>query len=332
MLALIAEEGKADKENLDWCNDEREENDSNLGEKNDQIDTLKEEISGLTTEIEDPESGLKVQIERIETSLKENVASQKTQTKERTSENLAYQANIKNLVKSEEILKRAIKALRKYYNKLEEKIAEEEGAASFLQEDPNAPDTFSEDGVTYRGGSEKGGDAIQMIEFILEETIKEETESHSNEEKSQHEYEDSMGNLKQEEEEAQKILVELKSTLASKKKTLTAKEAELKDTVEDKEAIEKYLSKIQPGCDFITENFDLRESNRVTETGALENAQDLLKDTPAYKAAEAEAHTASFGECEEPCTENEEHVKCKACLSETTVPGFCAGHSDTEGC
>ena len=171
-----------------------------------------------------------------------------------------------------------------------------------------------------------------MIEFILEETIKEETESHSNEEKSQHEYEDSMGNLKQEEEEAQKTLVELKSTLAEKEKTLTAKEMELKDTVEDKEAIEKYLSKIQPGCDFITENFDLRESNRVTETGALENAQDLLKDTPAYKAAEAEAHTASFGECEEPCTENEEHVKCKACLSETTVPGFCAGHSDTEGC
>jgi len=332
MLDLIVEEGKADKENLDWCNDERDENDSNLADKNDQIDTLREEISELTTEIEDPESGLKVQIEQTETSLKENVESQKTQTKERTSENLAYQANIKNLVKAEDILKRAIKALKKYYDKLEEKIAEEEGATSFLQEDPSAPETFSGDGVTYRGGSEKGGDAIQMIEFILEETIKEETESHSDEEASQHDYEDSMGNLKQEEEEAQKTLVELKSTLAEKEKTLTAKEAELKDTVEDKEAIEKYLLKIKPGCDFITENFDLRETNRATETGALENAQDLLKDTPAYKAAEAEAHTASFGECEEPCTENEEHVKCKACMAETTIPGYCAGHSDTEGC
>jgi len=113
---------------------------------------------------------------------------------------------------------------------------------------------------------------------------------------------------------------------------LSAKEAELKDTTADKEAIESYLLKIEPGCDFITENFSDRETNRATETGALENAQTLLKGTPAYKAAEAEAHTASFGECEEPCTESEEHVKCKSCMAETTIPGYCAGHKDTVGC
>ena len=53
------------------------------------------------------------------------------------------------------------------------------------------------------------------------------------------------------------------------------------------EAIENYLEKIKPGCDFITENFDLREENRATETTALEKAEGLIKDTPAYKDAVA---------------------------------------------
>lgn len=327
MLKVIVEEGKADKENLDWCNDERTENDENLGDKNTQIATLKEDISTVTTEIEDPESGLKVQIEQTETSLKENVESQKTQTSQRQDENLAYQGNIKDLVKAEEILKRAIKALTRYYDALSKKIAEEEGAG-LLQADPAPPDTFG----TYNGQSEKGGEAITMIQFILDASIKEETESHASEEVAQHEYEDSMTSLKQQEEENQKTIVDLKVTLAESEKTLAAKETELKDTVVDKEAIEEYLLKIKPGCDFITENFEIRENNRATETGALESAQTMLKGTPAYQAAEAEAHTASFGECEEPCTESEEHVECKACMAETTVPGYCAGHSGTEGC
>lgn len=328
MLKVIVEEGKADKENLDWCNEERTDNTDNLDDKNDQIDTLKEEISQLTTDIEDPETGVKVQIEDGETLLKENVESQKTQTSARVAENLEYQANIKNLVKAEEILKKAIKALKRYYDKLEAKIEEEEEGGELLQEDPAPPDTFG----NYRGGNEKGGDAITMIEFILEETIKEETEGHSDEEAAQHAYEDSMAELKLQEEEGQKTIVDLKATLAEKEKTLAAKESELKDTTADKEAIESYLLKIKPGCDFITENFDLRESNRATETGALENAQSLLKDTPAYKAAEAEAHTASLGDCEEVCAGNEAHVKCKSCMADTTIPGYCAGHSDTEGC
>lgn len=90
--------------------------------------------------------------------------------------------------------------------------------------------------------------------------------------------------------------------------------------------------KIKPGCDFITTNFDDREANRAIEKKALEKCRTLIKDTPAYKTAVAEAHVESFGDCKEPCVKDEEHVECKACMAKTTVPGFCAGHSDTKGC
>merc|ERR1712224_596672 len=60
MLEVIVEEGKVDKENLDWCNAERTENDASLDDKNDQISTLEGAIDDLTDTIENPESGLKV--------------------------------------------------------------------------------------------------------------------------------------------------------------------------------------------------------------------------------------------------------------------------------
>jgi len=327
MLELIEEEGKQDKENLDWCNDERTENNDKLDDANDQIDTLTGEIQQLTDDIEDPETGLKSQIKTTEDDLASCIESQKTETKDRKEANLLYQQDIKNLVAAESILKKAIKVLRKYYDDLEKKM---EAGEVFLQrrEDPDAPATFG----GYKGQSSKGGDAISMLEFILEETKKEETEAHSDEENSQHNYEDSMADLKEREGDAEKTLVELRESLAQKEEDLLMRKKELKKTEGEKEALEKYLAKIKPGCDFITENFDEREDNRATETAALERAEGLIKDTPVYKKAVAEAHTESFGDCKEPCTEDEDHVECKACMAETSIPGYCAGHKGTPGC
>jgi len=327
MLKVIEEEGKVDKENLDWCNEERTENNDNLEKRKDEIATLEGEIQDLTTTIEDPETGLKAQIKQTEESLATNDKSQITQTKERTESNLLYQEDVKNLVAAESILKKAIKVLRKYYDKLEKRMAAEAGA--FLQrEDPDAPETWD----NYSGQSSKGGDAIKMLEFILEETQKEETEAHSDEETSQHAYEDSMTSLKEEQANLEKTLANLQKELAEKEKELLMKKDELKKTIEEKLAIEAYLLKIKPGCDFITKNFDDRESNRAIETKALNKAIELIKGTPVYKTYVAEDHVESFGDCKDICTEDEEHVDCKACMAKVTVPGYCAGHADTKGC
>jgi hypothetical protein len=326
MLELLVEEGKQDKENLDWCNDERTESNGKLDTANNQIDTLNGEIQGLTDDIDDPETGLKAQIKTTEEDLASCMESQKTETKDRKEANLLYQQDIKNLVAAESILAKAIKVLRKYYDDLEKKM--EAGEVFLQREDPDAPSTWG----GYKGQSSKGGDAISMLEFILEETKKEETEAHSDEENSQHNYEDSMADLKDRQSTAEKTLVQLRETLAQKEEDLLMRKKELKKTEGEKESLEKYLAKIKPGCDFITENFDDREDNRATEKTALERAETLIKDTPVYKEAMAAAHTESFGDCKEPCTEDEDHVECKACMAKTSIPGYCAGHKGTKGC
>merc|ERR1712119_171535 len=109
MGEVIVEEGKADKEKLDWCNSEREANDKSLGEKNDQISELKETITKLTNTIEEPETGLKDLIKSDEASLVDNMKNQKEATQQRNEENAAYEADVKNLVTAEELISKALK-------------------------------------------------------------------------------------------------------------------------------------------------------------------------------------------------------------------------------
>merc|ERR1719398_389519 len=141
-----------------------------------------------------------------------------------------------------------------------------------------------------------------------------------------------MTQLKKEQADAEKNLSDLQDNLATKQQDLLDAQEDLKATTADKEAIEAYLLKIKPGCDFITKNFDLREKNRATEKAALEKAVKLIKGTPAYKTAVNSATVESYGDCKEPCVKDEDHVECKACMADVTIPAYCAGHKGTPGC
>jgi hypothetical protein len=330
LVAIIEKEGEADKENLDWCNSERETSDARIEELSDQITSLEETIAGLIEAIEAPETGLKDRIAATELALKENYDDQVTQTAQRTEANQAYQANIADIVEAEGLLDAAIHVLTKYYEgEYVEYDAEVKGTKVLAGEEEAHPET--EEG--YKGQGETGKKAIDMLTFILDNTKKEETAAHTMEHEAQHAYEDSMQELKDTEASLQETLADLKMELAEKEKALAEAKDELKKTVEEKESIEAYLLKIKPGCDFITENIDYRKERQTSEISALKEAKDLLKDTPVYKAAVAEAHLTSMGDCRDKCVEHgEEHVICKACLAKVEIPGYCAGHEGTEGC
>jgi len=333
MIALIGEEHDADEKNLNWCNTERDENKASHKQKVKDINSLNGAIDKLTTNIgESGVSGLLKQIEDTEQALTDNNQAQVEETKERTEANLAYQKDVKNLVAAQTILEKALKVLSAYYDDLAKKLAAGEALLQkHKKEDPNAGEAWKGDGA-YGGQKDQGGDVIKMLEFILSETQKEETTAHSDEEKDQADYEDSMQSLKNQQAKSEKTLADLQEDLAQAQKDLLARQEDLKATTEDKEAIEAYLKKIKLGCDFITENFDLREKNRGVEQAALEKAVRLIKATPAYQTAVNAATVESYGDCKEPCVKDADHVECKACQADVTIPAYCAGHEGTKGC
>jgi len=112
-----------------------------------------------------------------------------------------------------------------------------------------------------------------------------------------------------------------------------AKEKELKRTTKDRDMILAYLDEIRPGCTFIQDNIATRKDQRAAETEALKGAKELLKGTPAFKAAVHAADQEALGACKDICNEDgEEQATCKACLADTSVPGYCSGHPGTAGC
>merc|ERR1719440_12150 len=174
-------------------------------------------------------------------------------------------------------------------------------------------------------GESKGNDAIKMLSFILDETKAEEKTAHETEEKAQAEYEDTMTDLKANEDEYLATVASTEQTLAEKEKDRTERRMNLDATKKDKKAIEKYLLSIKPGCDFMDENLDARKESRRAEKSALENSRSLMEDTPEYQSAAAEEERAALKDCAEVCldTYSKDHVMCKACVDKTTPSGYC---------
>jgi len=334
MLNLIKEEEKADIQQKAWCDKERKDTNEAIDEAKTSIRELENTISELNTTINDPSTGLLVQIENTEESLTENYNNQVSETKDRTEEEKAYQKDIANLVEAAALVDKAIHVLTKYYAT----VAKTLEAPAFMQvaksagrDDPAPPETWED---TYKGQSAEGShSAIEMLGFIVKNTKAEEKKAHLDELASQHDYEDSMQGLKDSEAELQETLVDLKATLAEKAKELVMKNEDLVKTQAEFAALEAYLLKIKPGCDFITTHLETRQSARTKETASLTNAKDLLKGSAVYKQAEEASHQESLGECGDICNEvGEANVKCMACLAKVTVPGYCAGHPETKGC
>merc|ERR1719473_2693025 len=184
-------------------------------------------------------------------------------------------------------MKAAIDPEEKWYaadGDLYVKVYDEENPVVLMQkkEEPAPPEAdFSET------GQGQATDAVSMLGFILEETKKEETQAHTDEEEAQKTFEDTMNDLKTQEAACLETIADLTESLASTEKTLEETQIDLEKTTKEKKAIEAYLLKIKPGCDFITENIDTRKSNRQAETSALTTAKEKLKSTPAYKSAAA---------------------------------------------
>jgi len=344
IMGLIAKEEKADDEQKSWCDDERTDTDKSIGDKTRELDSLQITINTLDKAMNDPEVGLLKQQADTEESLEENHDNQVFKTKQRKEENQAYQKDIANLVSAEELLQRAEKVLRDYYAKIDEKLGSslvQRGGPTTTQYISQIDDTtsYAPPGTgmgevgSYKGQSEQGGSAIDMLAFILKNTKAEEDQAHSDEMDGQHTYEDDMTGLTDSQGTLQGTLASVKKELAQKEKDLKLKQKEHKATSKEKAALEKYLVDIKPGCDFITENIDTRKANRAEETAALKKAQGFLENSPAYLEAESKKHDESLGDCLGVCTaEGEDHAKCKACLAKTSVPGFCAGHAGTPGC
>merc|ERR1719247_3176430 len=302
VIALMDKEEKADKEQKAWCDEERDTNKADLEEKKTQITDLEASIQELETTIED----LKTQIAATEEDIKTNRADQASATTDRQEDNAIYQKEVATAAEAQELLGKAIKALKKAFGAEEAVLAQEDP----LPEGPGKVDmsefdSINEESTGNEDGDSGGNKVLDMLAFIKKETKAEEDAAHEEEEKAQHDYEDTMEELTTALADLQEELAKLQGELAENELSLENERVELEKTEKAKLAIERYLLKIKPGCDFIDENLELRQTARTDEKAALENAKELLKGTPAYQQAVAKEEKLALGKCAETCETDE---------------------------
>jgi hypothetical protein len=215
--------------------------------------------------IEKPLTGLAAQEDALEKAMQENTDSKRKETQMRQQENVQYQKNVALLVKTKELLTKAMGILEAFYASLDEKSGVK--AAAFPQQDadPTPPKTW-EGAYTGQGEDVKGNEGVLgMLKLILDDTEKQIKQAHEDENEAQADYEDSMSKLSKERLEQESGMIKLKNSLAKADQDMINKKQDLKQAWKDKNATIEYLASIKPGCDFILENYEVRTKNRGLE-------------------------------------------------------------------
>merc|ERR1719453_2095517 len=177
----------------------------------------------------------------------------------REEENAQYQADVEQLTKTEELIGKAMKLLKDYYSKLDEKS----GVAAVLvqsQEDPAPPSTWK---GAYSGQKEEG--AVGMLETLLDDTKKQHEQADMGEAKAVEEFTQSMEEFKNEQKEQARNMLKIKKALATAQEELINQKQTLKQLDKDEQAAKSYQADLKKDCTFIFDNFDLRNKNRGLE-------------------------------------------------------------------
>merc|ERR1712127_929141 len=217
-----------------------------MGDLELQIKTLTSEIETLKSEIAE----MNVQMRRA--------------GEDREKENKEFQQTVADQRASQKLLQAALNILKGFYEKKE---------AAFLQKQPAGPPPppgFKE----YKKNESAGG--MGMIQQIINDAKAMETEAIRSEEDAQKAYEDFVKETNGSIEAKSKAIIN-KSESKAKAETdlIEAKEAK-EGVLLELEQLSNYNAQLHQSCDFVQNNFELRQTARDEEIEALRQAKAIL--------------------------------------------------------
>merc|ERR1719335_1600829 len=260
LLAELKKQQKDEYEKNEFCKKEIDANEDTTKVKEQEKEDLEDKkadlentIATLTKEIED----LKIQIAEMKVSLKRA-------GEDRKAENQDFQAAVSDQRAVVNILNKVLARLKMFYEK--------KGLVQTDMDSEQAPPPKPK-GYEKSGGA---GGVMQLIQMIIEDAGREEQELVMSEQKAQEAY--------------TSFIVETNKCLAACEKMITEKEEALSTAQGDKAeseaaimAVTQELTSLKDlniglhaDCDFIMENFEIRQTARKEEMDAIVEAKAIL--------------------------------------------------------
>jgi septal ring factor EnvC (AmiA/AmiB activator) len=222
------------------------------------IDSLTNEIETLTNEIDT----LKAEIAAVQTSLKRA-------GEDREQENKDFQETVADQRATVKLLGKTLDVLKGFYNK------KHKGASLLQREEPAGaapPPGFK----SYSKNSGSGG-VMGMITQIINDAKKEEAEAIQAEKDAQSAYESFVKDSNDSISVKNDSIVDKSATRADKEGKLTNTKKDLENVNIELEELGNESADLHRACDFILDNFDVRQAAFDDEVEGLREAEASLK-------------------------------------------------------
>jgi len=263
MIAQLQKEKADEIKHKDFCVDELNTNQLQTERKD-------REKQDLVAKIEDLEMTIEQLAKAIE-GLKGEIAEMQVQLKrageDREKQNKEFQTTVADQRETQKLLQEALKILGQFYKK-------EQKAALVQKQEPAGPPPPA-GFETYEKSAASGG-VLGLIQQIINDAKAMEAETIRAEEDAQKAYEDF---VKETNASIEKKNTEIVNKSQAKAKAevdnVRAKEAK-ESTMVELEQLANYNAELHQSCDFVTKNFEIRQTARDEEIEALKQAKAIL--------------------------------------------------------
>jgi len=257
LVAGLEKTQQEEVEERDFCIDE-------LNKNEDQTTDAKNKKDDLEQKIEDLKSAIDAAKEAIAAAKKEIFESQVAMKQagiNREKQNKEFQMTVADQRATQTILTKALDRLKQFYEK--------EGL--FLQQAPPAPAGFGE----YKKAGGATG-ALGLLEMIIKESKGTERKAQEDEQEAQGDYESFMKDSTASLNALSAEITDKTEELAKADGELTMAETDLKNTVTDIGNLAEYNNRLHQDCDYLMDNFKVRQTGRAAEIESLKEAKAIF--------------------------------------------------------
>eukprot|EP00440_Ansanella_granifera_P006793 gb/GFBE01007359.1/.p1 GENE.gb/GFBE01007359.1/~~gb/GFBE01007359.1/.p1 ORF type:complete len:670 (+),score=300.01 gb/GFBE01007359.1/:1-2010(+) len=268
MVSDLKKEQSDEVKQKDWCVEEFQKNQLETQDKTREQQSKIAELESLKSSVFELGDRIKLLNSEIDEMNKQiQLASQN-----REAENKEFQAVVMEQRQTQQLLKQALTVLSNFYNK----------APAFVQTKVSSSD-LDEPAPEFKDFKQQSGSygVMSMLQQLISDAKAMEAEATHAEKSAQDSYEAFT--------KATSAAIEAKNTtLADKSEEKGAQEAALVEAREAREGVDDELQQLadanfqlHASCDFVTQNFDARQSAREDEMDALQQAKSMLSGAQA---------------------------------------------------
>jgi len=272
MMAEMQQQQKDEYAKWEFCKKEIDSNEDATKTKT----WEKKDLEDKNQELENTISRLTEEIEQLKAEMSDMQVSLKRAGEGRKKENQNFQAQVADQRAMVQILNKALARLNMFYGEKKQEQTQAVLAQVAAHQEPGAavapPPPKSED---YSKSAGSGG-VTQLLNMIIEDAQRDEQELTMDEQKAQEAYAG--------------FVVETNSCMAACEKSMTEKEEEKSTAQGDKSETEAALSQVNAelvslkdlnlglhtDCDFLLENFEIRQKARKEEMDGIVEAMAIL--------------------------------------------------------